>query len=489
MVEKSAEDFARRAFDLNLLDQRQLESVWSELGSRNVPAENLQRVLVRRGLLTNYQLDKLARGDKTGFFYGDYKILYLVGTGSFARVYRAVHRETGKVVAVKVLRKRFSEDPAMTEQFLREGEMGAKLRHPNIVPIYEVHSHRRAHFMVMDFVEGRNLREFVRVRKKLSVDEAMKFTLDIASGLAYAAERGIRHRDLKLSNVLMSSTGRAQLVDFGLAAVTGGIDDDVADSVNPRTIDYAGLERATGVRKDDPRSDIYFTGCMMYQMLSGVPPLVETKDRAQRLSKTRFETIKPITEVASDLPRRVALIVKKAMELNVNRRYQTPSELVADLRLAQKRMKAEAEGISTTQLEEGGDRAVMIVDSNATFQDAFRQGLKKVGYRVLVVSDAGRAIDRCNTNDHVADCVVFGCHSLGKSGLEAFNKFAELDTTKKIPAILLLAPKQQAYVERAELNDHRVVAKMPLKMTQFRGVLKKLLAAPAEDNAPKNTVT
>ncbi len=124
MVDKSAEEFARRAFDLNLLEQRQLESVWAELGSRNVSSAELQRALVRRGLLTNYQVDKLARGDRNGFFYGDYQVLYLVGTGSFARVYRAVHTESGKVVAVKVLRKRFSEDPVMTDQFIREGEMG-----------------------------------------------------------------------------------------------------------------------------------------------------------------------------------------------------------------------------------------------------------------------------------------------------------------------------------------------------------------------------
>ena len=129
MVEKSAEDFARRAFDLNLLEQRQLESVWAELGTRSVSSTDLQRVLVRRGLLTNYQVDRLAKGEKTGFFYGDYKVLYLVGAGSFARVYRAVHRETSKVVAVKVLRKRYTQDPVMTEQFVREGEMGARLRH------------------------------------------------------------------------------------------------------------------------------------------------------------------------------------------------------------------------------------------------------------------------------------------------------------------------------------------------------------------------
>jgi serine/threonine-protein kinase len=476
MVEKSAEEFARRAFDLNLLDQRQLESVWAELGTRSVSAEELQRALVRRGLLTNYQVDRLARGDKTGFFYGDYKVLYLVGTGSFARVYRAVHTGTGKVVAVKVLRKRFSEDPAATEQFVREGEMGAKLRHPNIVPIYEVHSDRRAHFMVMDFIEGRNLREFVRVRKKLSADEAIKFSIDIAAGLAYAAEHGIRHRDLKLSNVLMSSTGRAQLVDFGLAAVTGSDEEFGGDTVNPRTIDYAGLERATGVRKDDPRSDIYFAGCILYHMLTGRAPLVETKDRTQRLSKTRFESIVPITQLEPKLPQRVAMVVNKAMELNVNRRYQSPAEYLADLRVTQKRMQSQDNGNAASS-DEGNDKAVMIVDSNPNLQDAFREGLKRVGYRVLVLSDPARALDRCDTDEHVADCVVFGCHSLGKTGLAAFNRFAELARTKHIPAILLIAEKQGAFVDEARLNDHRVVAKMPLKMGEFRVVLKQLLSA------------
>lgn len=477
MVEKSAEEFARRAFDLNLLDQRQLESVWGEFGTRNISATELHRALVRRGMLTNFQVDKLVKGDKAGFFYGKYKILYLVGSGSFARVYRAVHQETGKVVAVKVLRRRFSEDPAMTEQFVREGEMGAKLRHPNIVPIYEIHSGKTGHYMVMDFIEGRNLREFVRVRKKLSPEEALKFMTDIASGLAYAAQFGVQHRDLKLSNVLMSSTGRAQLVDFGLAAVSGSAsDEDFGEAANPRTIDYAGLERATGVRKDDPRSDIYFAGCIFYHMLTGQPPLVEAKDRTHRLSKTRFESIRPLTELAPDLPLRVVQIVHKAMELNATRRYQTPAELLADLKLAARRMTAADDGSEDSPLDEGQDRAVMIVDANPSTQDVFRVELKKVGYRVLVLSDPQRAVQRCDSEDRVADCVVVGCHSLGRAGLELFNRFGQLDHTRSIPAILLLTEKQAGYLREASLNDHRIVAKIPLKMRDFRGLLKKLLS-------------
>jgi len=473
MGDRSAEEFARRALDMNLLEHRQLEQAWGELGTRNVKPEDLQRVLVRRGLLTNYQVDKLLRGEKAGFFYGDYKVLYLVGSGSFARVYRAVHKDSGKVVAVKVLRKRFSDKPEMLEQFLREGQMGSKLRHPNIVPIYEVHSDKREHYMVMDFIEGRNLRDFVKVRKQLSVDEALRFSIDIAAGLAAAAEHGIRHRDLKLSNVLMSSTGRAQLVDFGLAAVTGGVDEESAE-VNPRTIDYAGLEKVTGVRKDDPRSDIYFAGCMLYHMLAGRPPLEETKDRSQRTSKSRFENVAPIQRLVPDIPPRVVAVVNKAMELNANRRYQTPNEFLADLRVVAKRLKATEEGSAASPAEEGLDKSVMIVDSNPAMQDVFRENLKKVGYRVLVVSDATRAIDRCDTDERVADCVVFGAYSLGRSAVEAFNRFGKLENTRTIPAILLLSEKQAPYAREAQLGERRVVASMPLKISELRQVLRDL---------------
>ena len=312
MVELSPEQLAQRASDLNLVDRRQLESVWGELGT-NVSLGDMQRVLLGRGILTNYQFDRLARGEKAGFFYGDYKVLYLVGTGSFARVYRAVHRETGQVVALKVLRTRYSESPVQTEQFLREGSMGAKLRHPNIVPIYEVYSKGRLHFLVMEFIEGQNLRDFVQVRKKLSIPDAVSITTDITAGLAYAMEHGITHRDMKLSNALIASSGRAQIVDFGLAAATTGNDEE--DLSNPRTIDYAGLERATGCKKDDPRSDIFFNGCMLYQMLSGESP-IPFGDRMSRMNNSRFANIKPILDVAPELPGPIAKVVSKAIKLD-----------------------------------------------------------------------------------------------------------------------------------------------------------------------------
>ena len=230
---KTAEQLAQRALDVNVIDDAQLQSVWSELGSTNAPLGAFQQALLRRGLLTQYQLERLMRGDiRTGFFYGDYKVLYCVGAGTFARVFRAVHRTSGKVYAVKVLRSSLS-NPKGThpksghslkpyiELFRREGEVGMKLKHPNIVEIHEVYSHGLTHYIVMDFVEGRNLREFYRARRRFDPLEAAHIMSGVMAGLNYALQQGITHRDLKMSNVLVSSEGEAKLVDFGLAGLQG----------------------------------------------------------------------------------------------------------------------------------------------------------------------------------------------------------------------------------------------------------------------------
>lgn len=492
MPSMSAEKLGQRAFDLGLVDTYQLESVWGELGSRDVELEELTRVLVRRELITNWQLERLVGGKRDGYFYGDYKVLYHVGAGTFARVYRAAHKETGRVVAVKVLRQRYSEDIATTEQFLREAKMVKPLRHPNIVPIFEVDKQRARPFMIMDFVEGQNLRDFVRVRKKLSLDVAMSVIIDVCQGLDYALSKGVTHRDLKLSNVLISATGRAQLVDFGLAGAVGEADkSEFANAPNPRSIDYAGLERATGVRRNDQRSDIYFVGCMLYHMLAGKPPLAETRDRIQRLSLTRFQNVPPLSEFAPDVPNAVIAIINRSMDLRPEKRYQSPGDMLRELSAMLERIKrgeadpepiADDDSQKPAQLSaperEGQDRKILLVESRIELQNVLRDKLKRRGYRVLVISDPQRAIHRFESADDqesVADCVVFGATELGERAVDAFNQFGELEETRDIPAILFVGKTQQEFVPLAQLNEHRLLLEMPLKVRLLRKALLKLL--------------
>ena len=487
MLDMTAEQFVQRVVDMNLLDERQIESIWSDLGSREASERDFRTIAVRRQLMTNYQVEKLLRGDRSGFYYGDYKTLYLVGAGTFARVYRSVHQETREVRALKVLRRRYSDAPEETQNFLREGRMGKTLRHRNIVPIHEVQSVNKFYYLVMDFVEGRNLREFLKVRKKLSPEEATSLALQMADGLNYAFNRGITHRDLKLSNVLVSSRGVAQLVDFGLAAASGKSSAKVEDHPNPRAIDYAGLERATGVRKDDKRSDTYFLGCVYYHMLSGHPPLHETKHHVQRLSISRFREVVPITHYESHFPQHVVMVVQKAMQLNPNSRYQTPGEMFEDLKIAAKHMGGKVTvptdsatdsiaEMSPTRLAPAPSHTLMVVESDAEMQDVLRERFKKKGFRVLVTSDPSRAIGRFETSEKKpAEVVVFSTRELGESAVKGFNMFGELKKTRRVPAILLLDEEHPDWRQQAKVSAHRTVIQMPIRLSQLQAAVEELL--------------
>jgi serine/threonine protein kinase len=494
----SAQEFAQLAIDYELIDHRELAEVWADLGSHNVPFEQFQSEMLRRELLTNFQIERMLRGEKRGYHYGNYKVLYMVGAGTFARVFRSVNQQTGEIVAVKVLRKRFSEDREQAQRFIREGELVAALRHPNIVPIYEVYSQGQQHFLVMEFIEGRNLREFIKIRKYFEPLDATRLVLDMARGLSGAYEKGLFHRDVKMSNVLVSSRGEAKLVDFGLAAADKNLTDhELTKCPNPRAIDYAGLERATGVRRDDTRSDIYFLGSIFYHMLSGRAALAETKERSKRLSKARYAEVIPIQKLGTPLPDTVVRIVNKAMELQPDYRYQTPMEMARDLEKAIERLEekqdvpeihdpdevAEADGEAdfevgaTTSAAEPKPAAVsvMFVESNGKMQDLLRDRFKKGGFRVLLTADPKFALSRFTQDMSAADCVVFSTASLGAAAMKMFNRFGEQPSTAKVPAVLLLDEKHAHWKSKADAKaDHREVVTMPIKIKKFGQLLTSL---------------
>jgi serine/threonine protein kinase len=483
---KTAEQLAQCALDVNVVDEAQLQSVWSELGSSTAPLSTFRQALLRRGLLTQYQLDRISRGLRTGFFYGNYKVLYCVGSGTFARVFRATHRATGQMFAVKVLRSRYSnpkadpkKNPYYIDWFRREGELGMTLKHENIVPIHEVYSHGATHYIVMDFVEGRNLREFYRARRRFDSLEAAEIMAGVMAGLNYALQQGITHRDLKMSNVLVSSEGVPQLVDFGLAGMQGPDAEEDPEGMSRRTVDYAGLERATGVHKDDPRSDIFFAGCIFYQMLSGVPALTDSRDRAQT-GKSRYRDIKPILELAPRLPLPLTMIVSKALEFDPERRYQTPADMLMDLKLAIRRVKAAAEGgpsgkpdlaSSEGHDQQGQPRRLMVVESDMKMQDKLREVFKRNGYRVLVSSDPHRVLNRFFEEPQAADVVLLTTGINGRAALEVFNRLGQEAITRDLPAVLLLDQLHHDWEEEAQVAEHRVVAKMPIKLRQLREIL------------------
>ena len=177
-----AAGIAQQARRLDLLSEDQLLDVWTDLGSRDGPAEPLLRAAERKGYLTPWQGSKLLKGDTDGYFLGGYRVLYRIAAGSFGRVYRADNSRTGEVVAIKVLRKRWADNQRKIELFEREGKVGLSMQHPNIVKILAVNRDPSTgqYYIVMEFVEGGNLRDFLVIRKKLEPIEALRLLEETA---------------------------------------------------------------------------------------------------------------------------------------------------------------------------------------------------------------------------------------------------------------------------------------------------------------------
>jgi serine/threonine protein kinase len=478
MNDRDAASIAQLLLRLGLVTEDQLNEAWEEVGRRNTDPFALLRVLERKGNLTPYQSHKLLKGDEEGYFLGGYRILYKISAGSFGRVYRADDPATGRVVAIKVLRRRWSEDPQRIEMFEREAKLGMSLRHPNIVEILAI-SHEPAtgqYFIVMEFVEGGNLREILQIHKKLEPKKALRILEDAASGLAHAFSRGLTHRDIKLTNLLISSSGPTKLVDFGLAKVYAGAGGEDQEKVE-RTVDYAGLEKSTGVKTGDVRSDIFFLGCVLYEMLTGRPPLTVTRDRHARMAQHRFTDIPPMPREEVQGPPSLFLLVETMMSLDPQRRYQTPSQLIDAIRSVHRDLESDA-GDSTGS----HPHTVFLVEKDDRLQTAIRDKLKDLGYRVFLAGDPMRALDRYRQQPF--DALIVDCGTTEEDGLLVFERI--LNEAKRqgttCAGILILSEEQAHWEQRLADHPHTAVMVRPVTLKGLHRKLSELLDAGEDQN-------
>ncbi|MFM9195405.1 MAG: serine/threonine-protein kinase, partial [Planctomycetia bacterium] len=495
MKSLSTDEVANLLDQFELVQSEQLDPVWSELGGRNVPVNDFGAALVRHELLTRYQLDRLLRGEENGFFYGRAKILYQVGTGSFSRVYRAIHADTGQILAVKVLRSRYSSDADKCKSFQREGEMGRLLRHANIVAIEEVGRENNTSYITMEFVEGQTLRELVRVRGAIDLPRALGLILQMVEGLEYAHRLGVTHRDVKASNVLISFTGQAKLVDFGLAAGDSTATKALRRTDLPRTVDYATLETLGKVKDDSVRSDIYFLGTVAYLALSGVSALTESRDRAVRTDPRRFTGVEPLGWKAPHLPHEVVEMVTRMMHLDPKERWQTALEVrraleplvarhaaaapmpasggaQAAARSAESKGRSVAKATATTAAVKG---TLMLAEAATQEQAERREFFRNLGYKVLLTENLQRALLRCSETPRPADCLVISAVSFGESAVEAFNGLAEDSFLRNVPTLLLVDPAQQDFTPDVREDDLRRVVTLPLQPAEVTKLLESLL--------------
>ncbi|MBI3466367.1 MAG: protein kinase [Planctomycetes bacterium] len=473
MATLSPVDVVHNAQRVGIITLEHLRECWDELGSQNAPPVDLFRLLQRKGYLTTFQIDRLKKNETSGYFYSNNKVLYKIASGGFARVYRGINLHTGEPVAIKVLRQRWANDKSSLDAFYHEGKVGQALRHPNIVRIDEVTGRDTTHFIVMEFIEGGNLRDLLKIRGgQLPHAEAIRLMHDAIQGLHYAYEEGVAHRDIKLSNLLASTQGTLKLVDFGLASVHKS-EQRAEEAHGQRTVEYGALERTTGVPKGDPRSDIFFLGTAFYQMVSGVSPIPEKRTREDRMLRSRLDNIRPIREIDADVDTILADIIDRMMALDPYQRYQTPQEVIYALAPLVGAAPAPAQEARTN--DRGRTRTILFVEADAGLQDAVREKLHALGYRVLITSDPRRGVERFE--EQPMDCVIVDCETTGKPGLNAFLDMEASARNKKMSwsGVVMLTAEQSEWVDRVPGDGRSVAMVKPITMRQLKDQVQELV--------------
>ena len=257
-----------------------------------------------------------------------YRVDRLIAEGGMARVYQGTDTILGRRVALKVLSAGLAQDPAFVTRFEREARAVASLNHPNLVGIYDIGADGELHYIVLEYVEGETLDAVIRREAPMPAGRVTSIALSVCEGLAVAHATGIVHRDIKPANVMIEPDGRVKVMDFGIAKTrTEGLT-EVGSVLG--TVKYLAPEQAYG-RPVDGRADIYALGCVMYEMLTGRPPI--TGDTLMEVaSRLATEDPVPPSELVPGIPDRLERVVLRALAKNPEHRYPDTATMARDLR-------------------------------------------------------------------------------------------------------------------------------------------------------------
>lgn len=259
---------------------------------------------------------------------GRYEITELIGEGGMADVYKAIDVVDNKVVAVKILKREFSENEEFLRRFRNESKAIAVLSHPNIVKIYDVGFSEKIQFIVMEYIDGITLKEYIENERMLSWKEAVHFVTQILRALQHAHERGIVHRDIKPQNIMVFTDGTIKVMDFGIAKFAREEGRTATDQAIG-TVHYISPEQARG-DITDAKSDLYSVGIMLYEMLTGKKPF--DSDNPVSIAVMHMQNIAELPRrVNPNIPFPLEEIIVHAMEKNSSDRYQTAVDMMRDI--------------------------------------------------------------------------------------------------------------------------------------------------------------
>ncbi|HEX3658087.1 MAG TPA: serine/threonine-protein kinase [Pirellulales bacterium] len=304
-------------------------------------AEELARQLISQNILTKFQTQHVLQNKAKALFLGNYTIVDRVGAGGMGQVFKAEHRRMHRVVAIKMLPPAMTKNAAALARFEREVTAASQLLHPNIVSAFDADEANGAHFLVMEYVEGKDLSVLVKKSGPLPVPKALNYVLQAARGLEFAHRKGVVHRDIKPANLLVDAEGTLKILDMGLAR----LDASVGVQAGPQaeltgtgtimgTVDYMSPEQAFNTKSADARADIYSLGCTLYYLIAG-KAAYSGDSIMEKLLAHREMAIPALRAVQPEVPEELDEVFQKMMAKKVEDRYQTMTEVVAELEKCQ----------------------------------------------------------------------------------------------------------------------------------------------------------
>jgi len=332
----TADKFLQNLSDSGLLSEQELNALRESLpaGDKGPSAESIAKLLIKRGKINQYQAKRIAAGQTRALVLGNNIIVDKIGEGGMGEVFLAKHRRMKRPVVVKVLPQEATESDYARKRFQREVEAAAKLSHPNIVTAFDADEENGIHYLVMEFVDGRDLASVVNENGPLSIQSAVDCILQAARGLDYAHAQGVIHRDIKPDNLLLDKSGTIKILDMGLARFDRFTQNNAAhetgltsDNQIVGTVDYMSPEQAEDSSKVDRRSDIYSLGCTMFRLITGQPPYQGTS-AFQTLIFHRVNPIPSIREFRKEAPEELDDIFRRMVAKELDGRYESMSDVV-----------------------------------------------------------------------------------------------------------------------------------------------------------------
>ncbi len=328
--------FGRMAIEQGLCTDQELRRSLKEMEARRkVSPVILKDLMMELGYITKTQAERLGISIKeskaAAHQIPGYRILGKLGAGAMAIVYKANQLSLNRTVAIKVLPKRFSENPEYVERFYKEGQAAGSLNHPNIVQAIDVGEAGGYHYFVMEHVEGKTLYDDLSAGKIFSEDEALEIIIQVAHALAHAHAKGLIHRDVKPKNIMINTAGEVKLADLGLARATTDLEAAQTEQGKAYgTPYYIAPEQIRGKIDIDGRADIYGLGATFYHLVTGRVPFM-ANDSADVMRKHLREKLIPPDHINTSLSAGVSEVIEIMMAKRKEERYKNVEELLIDL--------------------------------------------------------------------------------------------------------------------------------------------------------------